>query len=172
MILCKKDLAKAIDSSVFPGAQGGPLMHQIAGKAVAFGEALRPEFKTYQQKVLDNARHLAACFVERGLDVVTGGTDCHLVVVDLRKTDMTGQDVETRARSAGIVLNKNVVPNDPRPPRLASGIRVGTPAVTSRGMGKTEMKQLAGVIADLVGGKDPAGYAKQVQELCARFPLP
>lgn len=172
LILCKQELAKAIDSSVFPGAQGGPLMHQIAGKAVAFGEALRPEFKAYQQSVKDNARHLASCLVERGLQVVTGGTDCHLVVVDLRSTPMTGQDVETRARAAGLIINKNAVPNDPRPPRQTSGIRVGTPAVTTRGMGKTEMKLLANIIADLVAGKDPASFTKQVQELCTRFPLP
>jgi glycine hydroxymethyltransferase len=172
LILCKQELQKPIDSSVFPGAQGGPLMHQIAGKAVAFGEALQPAFKAYQQRVKDNAQHLAKCFVDRGLQVVTGGTDCHLVVVDLRSTAMTGQDVETRARAAGIVVNKNVVPNDPRPPRQTSGIRVGTPAATSRGMGKPEMETLAAILADLVAGKDPASFTKQVQELCARFPLP
>lgn len=172
MILCKQELAKAIDSSVFPGAQGGPLMHQIAGKAVAFGEALRPEFKAYQQRVKDNAQHLAKCLVDRGLQVVTGGTDCHLVVVDLRSTPMTGQDVETRSRAAGLIINKNAVPNDPRPPRQTSGIRVGTPAVTTRGMGKAEIAQLAGILADIVAGKDPASFTKSVQELCARFPLP
>ena len=172
MILCTQALAKAIDSSVFPGAQGGPLMHQIAAKAVAFGEALQPAFKAYQQQVLDNSRHLAQCFVERGLAIVTGGTDCHLCVVDLRSTAMSGQDVETRCRAAGIVLNKNVVPGDPRPPRQTSGIRVGTPAVTTRGMGKTEIGVLAGIIAEIIAGKDPQGFRPKVQELCNRFPLP
>ena len=173
MVLARgAELAKKINSSVFPGAQGGPLMHQIAGKAVAFGEALRPEFKVYQQRVKDNAAHLAACLMGHGLDLVTGGTDNHIVLVDLRKSESTGADVEARALQAGLSVNKNGVPGDPRPPMVTSGLRLGTPAATTRGMGKAEMEVIAEVIVGLVRGQDPAGFKGRMQELCAAFPLP
>ncbi|MCA8977177.1 MAG: serine hydroxymethyltransferase [Planctomycetes bacterium] len=172
MILATKELIKQINSSVFPGAQGGPLMHQIAGKAVAFGEALRPEFKTYQQRVADNAGWLASCLVEHGLDLVTGGTDNHIVLVDLRRTSMTGADVEERALAAGLAVNKNAIPRDPRPPMVTSGLRIGTPAVTTRGFGRDQIKAIADIIAGLVRGEDPDRFRGIVQELCAAHPLP
>ncbi len=172
MILCREEFRKKIDSSVFPGGQGGPLMHQIAAKAVAFGEALQPEFKIYQQRVQENASHLAACLSERGLVIVTGGTDNHIVLIDLRSTQTTGAEAEERCLAAGIALNKNLVPGDPRSPKITSGIRIGTPAVTSRGMGKAEMESLASIIADLVGGRDPSTCSGPVADLCSSFQLP
>ena len=172
MILATKDQIKAINSSVFPGAQGGPLMHQIAGKAVAFAEALRPEFKVYQQAVKDNAAFLAQCLAEQGLDLVTGGTDNHIVLVDLRGATMTGAEVEERALAAGLAVNKNAIPRDPRPPMVTSGLRVGTPAVTSRGFGRDQIRTTAEIIASLVRGEDPEKFRGIVQELCAAYPLP
>ncbi len=172
LILCTEEIRKKIDSSVFPGGQGGPLMHQIAGKAVAFGEALTPEFKTYQQQVVDNARLFAEMLSDRGMRTVTGGTDTHMVVVDLRDTDATGADVEERCFDAGISLNKNMVPNDPRSPKVTSGIRVGTAAATTRGMGKDEFARLATIIADIVEGGDPKTKRNEVHEICSAFPLP
>lgn len=172
LILCREELRKKVDSSVFPGGQGGPLMHQIVAKAVAFGEALRPEFKGYQESVRDNARAMAETLQERGLAIVTGGTDNHLVLIDLRATETTGADAEERCLAAGIALNKNMVPGDPRPPRVTSGIRIGTAAMTSRGMGIEQAKSLAGIIADLVGGKDPASCGGAVRDLCASYKLP
>ncbi|MFO1077064.1 MAG: serine hydroxymethyltransferase [Planctomycetota bacterium] len=172
MILASKDVVKQINSSVFPGAQGGPLVHQIAAKAVAFGEALQPEFREYQRRVKDNAAYLAECMVAHGLDLVTGGTDNHIVLVDLRKATMTGAEVEERALAAGISVNKNAVPGDQRPPMVTSGLRVGTPAVTTRGFGRGEIKQVADILAGLVRGDDPDRYRGIVQELCAQFPLP
>jgi glycine hydroxymethyltransferase len=172
MILCSQAVAKAIHSSVFPGAQGGPLVQQIAGKAVAFGEALQPEFRAYQQRVLDNARHLATCLQERGLDIVTGGTDNHIVLVDLRRTDVTGAEVEERALAAGLSVNKNAIPGDPRPPMVTSGLRLGTPAVTTRGFGAEQIGMVADVIAGLVQRQDPDRFRKVVMGLCEGFPLP
>lgn len=172
ILTTRPELAEKIDKSVFPGGQGGPLMHQIAGKAVAFGEALRPEFADYQRRVLANAQRLASRMVERGLTVVTGGTDCHMVVVSLVGRDITGAEVEQRALAAGITLNKNMVPGDPRSPRVTSGIRLGTPAVTSRGLGLAEMDQLADVLVGLISGRDPESYRGLVRELAGRFPLP
>lgn len=172
MILASAAIGDQIDRSVFPGAQGGPLMHQIAAKALAFGEALRPEFRTYQQRVKDNAAHLAACLVERGLGIVTGGTDSHLVMVDLRQRGVTGAEVEERGLAVGLSINKNMVPGDPLSPRKTSGVRLGTAAVTTRGMGKTEIGVLAAIIVDLIDGKDPAANRKRIAELCAAFPLP
>lgn len=172
LILCREELRKKVDSSVFPGGQGGPLMHQIVAKAVAFGEALKPEFKGYQESVRDNARAMAETLQERGLAIVTGGTDNHLVLIDLRATETTGADAEERCLAAGIALNKNMVPGDPRPPRVTSGIRIGTAAMTSRGMGIEQAKSLAGIIADLVGGKDPASCSGAVRDLCASYKLP
>lgn len=172
MILCREELKKKIDSSVFPGGQGGPLMHQIGAKAVAFGEALSDEFRSYQGAVQENARYMAECLSERGLAIVTGGTDNHMVLIDLRATDTTGAEAEARCLAAGIAVNKNMVPGDTRPPRVTSGIRIGTAAMSSRGMGKEEAGILAGIISDLVAGKDPASCSGAVRDLCATFKLP
>jgi glycine hydroxymethyltransferase len=172
MILCTKEFAKKIDSAVFPGGQGGPLMHQIAAKALAFGEALTPQFGDYQQRVRRNAEHLAACLAERGLRIVTGGTDSHMVVVDLRDRDVTGADVEERCLDAGIALNKNMVPGDPRPPRVTSGIRVGTAAPTTRGLDRDEFTRVADILVDIIGGGDPSKHRDTVAELCSAFPVP
>jgi len=172
MILAKKDVSKQINSSVFPGSQGGPLMQQIAAKAVAFGEALRPEFKSYQQRVLQNAQALAEHLLAAGLDLVTGGTDNHIVLVDLRKIDVTGAQVEERALAVGLSVNKNAVPGDPRPPMVTSGLRLGTAAVTTRGFGKPQIREIAEVIVGLVRGHDPDRYRPIVRGLCEAFPLP
>ena len=172
MILCRSSLAEKIDKSVFPGGQGGPLVHQIAGKAVAFGEALQPSFAAYQQRVLDNARRLAAALAERGLAIVTGGTDCHMVVVSLIGKDRTGDEVERAALSVGLVINKNMVPGDPRSPRVTSGIRIGTAAATSRGLGLAEMDVLAAMLVDLIEGRDLAAHQRTIRDLCAAHPLP
>jgi glycine hydroxymethyltransferase len=172
LVLARRELAKKIDSAVFPGAQGGPLMHQIAAKAVAFGEALQPEFAAYQARVRDNAVFLAQHLAGQGLDIVTGGTDSHLVLVDLRRTSVTGAQVEERALLAGLAVNKNAVPGDPQPPMVTSGLRVGTAAATSRGMGREEMQRVGDVIAGLVRGDDPDRHRAAVRELCEGFPLP
>jgi glycine hydroxymethyltransferase len=172
LILPKKVVAKQINSAVFPGSQGGPLMQQIAAKAVAFGEALKPEFKTYAQRVKENAAHLAERLLASGLDLVTGGTDNHIVLVDLRRTDVTGAHVEERALAAGLSVNKNAVPGDPRPPLVTSGLRLGTAAVTTRGVGKQQIATIAEVIVGLVRGQDPDRFRPIVQELCEAFPLP
>jgi glycine hydroxymethyltransferase len=172
MILAKKDVAKAINSSVFPGSQGGPLVQQIAAKAVAFAEALRPEFKVYQQQVKANAAWLAERLLAAGLDLVTGGTDNHIVLVDLRKTDVTGAQIEERALVAGLSVNKNAVPGDQRPPLVTSGLRLGTAAVTTRGFGKEQIHAVADVIVGLVRGDDPERHRAVVRGLCEAFPLP
>ena len=140
MILCKEDLAKKIDSAIFPGSQGGPLLHIIAAKAVALGEALQPEFKDYQSRILKNAQALAASLTESGFDLVSGGTDNHLMLVDLRKARVTGKEMEKRLDEVNITVNKNAIPNDPEKPFVTSGIRVGTPAVTTRGFREEDMK--------------------------------
>jgi len=139
----KEELAKKIDSAVFPGAQGGPLMHVIAAKAVAFGEALKPDFKDYQLRILENAKTLAKSFIKEGFDLVSGGTDNHLMLVDLRKFNTTGKDMEERLDHVHITTNKNKIPNDPQPATITSGLRIGTPAVTSRGFGEEEMIKIA-----------------------------
>ena len=172
MILAKKSVSKLINSSVFPGSQGGPLMQQIAAKAVAFGEALRPEFKAYAQQVKANAAFLAERLLAAGLDLVTGGTDNHIVMVDLRKLDVTGQQVEERALSAGLSVNKNAVPGDPRPPMVTSGLRLGTAAVTTRGFGRDQIAKVADVIVGLVRGQDPERFRGTIAALCEAFPLP
>lgn len=172
MILASEEVAKKINSSVFPGSQGGPIMQQIAGKAVAFGEALQPAFRDYQQQVKANAAHLAACLQNAGLKIVSGGTDNHIVLVDLQGTDVTGADVEERALVAGLAVNKNAVPNDPRPPMVTSGLRLGTPAVTTRGFGTSEIDAVADIVIGLVRGEDPQRYRSIVQELCEAHPLP
>lgn len=172
MILTTEDCAKKVNSAVFPGGQGGPLMHQIAGKAVAFGEALRQPFRDYAAAVKQNAAALCGHLAERGLKIVTGGTDSHMVVVDLRDEQVTGADVESMGLSAGISLNKNMVPGDPRPPRVTSGIRVGTAACTTRGMGLAEMEALADILIRMVRDRDPDSCRGRVQELCSAHPLP
>jgi glycine hydroxymethyltransferase len=172
MILSTADCAKKINSSVFPGSQGGPLVQQIAGKAVAFGEALRPEFRSYQQRVKDNAAHLANGLQAAGLKIVSGGTDNHIVLVDLQGTGVTGADVEERALAAGLSVNKNAVPNDPLPPMVTSGLRLGTPAVTTRGFGTAEIDRLVEIVVGLVRGEDPERYRATVLELCEAYPLP
>ena len=140
MILCKEEFAKKIDSAIFPGSQGGPLEHIIAAKAVALGEALQPEFKDYQSRILKNAQALAASLTESGFDLVSGGTDNHLMLVDLRKARVTGKEMEKRLDEVNITVNKNAIPNDPEKPFVTSGIRVGTPAVTTRGFREEDMK--------------------------------
>jgi glycine hydroxymethyltransferase len=172
MILASEEVAKKINSSVFPGSQGGPIMQQVAGKAVAFGEALQPAFRDYQLQVKANAAHLASCLQNAGLDIVSGGTDNHIVLVDLQRTEVTGADVEERALVAGLAVNKNAVPNDPRPPMITSGLRLGTPAVTTRGFGTTEIEAVADIVVGLVRGEDPQRYRSIVQELCDANPLP
>ena len=175
LILCKSKYAKAIDKSVFPGMQGGPLMHVIAAKAVCFKEAAAPEFKTYAHQVVANAKALAAELMARGYDLVTGGTDNHLLLMDLRRAGLSGAEVEDALHKAGITVNKNAVPNDPRPPAVTSGIRIGTAAVTTRGLGEAEFKVLGGWIDDAVKRRgDDAALAKirkQVSDLCASYPL-
>ncbi|MFN4181894.1 MAG: serine hydroxymethyltransferase [bacterium] len=173
-ILCRKDYAKSIDRAVFPGGQGGPLMHVIAAKAVCFYEALQPEFQQYQRRVLENSRHLASTLQNLGFRIVSGGTDNHLFLVDLRSLGLTGKDAENSLEMAGITVNKNTIPFDPQPPTICSGIRIGTPAVTTRGMGKAEMEWIAQAIYRVLTRKDEATIEKvrqEVRELCEQFPL-
>ncbi len=177
MIMCKQDWAKKIDSRIFPGTQGGPLMHCVAAKAVAFAEALKPEFKVYQQQIIDNARALAAGLVECGNRLVSGGTDNHKMLLDLRPghPDVTGQQAEDWLGAAGIVVNKNMIPFDERKPTQTSGLRLGTPALTTRGLKEAEMKTLAGLIHRILaaGGAGPIIEAAraEVLEICEQFPL-
>ena len=177
LILAKSnpDLEKAFNSRVFPGSQGGPLMHVVAAKAVALKEALSPEFNNYQQQVLDNSRALVDGLLKRGLDIVSGGTDNHLCLIDLSGKGLTGKDVEAALHLANITTNKNAVPNDPQSPFITSGIRVGTPAITTRGFGLTEMQLLADWIADIVdnmGDESVIARVKQeVLDTCAKFPV-
>ena len=175
-ILCTADLARKIDSAVFPCMQGGPLMQAIAAKAVCFGEALRPDFALYARQVVDNARTMAAEVSAAGLRLVSGGTENHLILVDLTPLGLTGQAAETALESVGIIANKNAIPFDPRPPRIASGLRLGTPAITSRGFGEKEVKQVSHLIARTLNNReDPAeleSVKKEVQELTAAFPVP
>ncbi len=181
MILSRDaDIGKKINSAIFPGLQGGPLMHIIAAKAVAFGEALKPEFKTYIQAVCDNARALAGVMVERGLDIVSGGTDTHLMLVDLRPKKLTGKAAEASLENAAITCNKNGVPFDPEKPMVTSGVRLGSPAATSRGFGIEEFTEVGNMIGDVLDGlaANPDDNSKaegevkaKVQELCGRFPI-
>lgn len=171
------DLEKKLNSAVFPGGQGGPLMHVIAAKAVAFKEALAPEFKAYQQQVVKNAQAMAEVFVERGFDVVSGGTQNHLFLLSLIKQGLTGKDADAALGAASITVNKNAVPNDPQSPFVTSGLRIGTPVVTTRGFGEEECRELAGWITDILsvlGTPEEAriiGMVKEkVQELCQKFP--
>jgi len=175
LILCRKPWAAAIDKAVFPGTQGGPLMHIIAAKAVALGEALQPEFKTYAQKVVNNAKALSEALLAEGLDLVSGGTDNHLMLIDLRNINLTGKDAEHLLDEVGITCNKNAIPFDPNKPMLTSGVRVGTPAATARGMDEAAMKTIAKIIALTL--KNPTSESAHnearglVKDLTAQFPL-
>jgi glycine hydroxymethyltransferase len=174
-VLSTAEHAEKLDKSVFPGLQGGPLMHVIAAKAVCFGEALTPGFREYQQRVVGNAAALAAGLLARGFELVSGGTDNHLMLVDLRRRGMTGKAAEEALQRARITVNKNAVPNDPQKPWITSGIRIGTPALTTRGMGTVEMDAIAGWIARVLEAPADAEVARAVErevlELCAGFPL-
>jgi glycine hydroxymethyltransferase len=174
LILCGADLAKAIDKSIFPGTQGGPLMHVIAAKAVAFGEAATREFKTYSRRIVANAKRLAAALMERGFAIVSGGTDSHVMLVDLRSRGLTGKVAEDLLVRSGITVNKNTVPDDPQSPFVTSGIRLGTPALTTRGMGEEEMTRIAELIDEVLTRRDEATVARvlgEVEDLAADFPL-
>ena len=173
MILCKEELAKKIDSAIFPGSQGGPLLHIIAAKAVALGEALKPEFKTYQEQIIKNAAALAQSLTDAGFDLVSGGTDNHLMLVDLRKAHITGKELEKRLDEVCITVNKNAIPNDPEKPFVTSGIRVGTPAVTTRGFGEEEMKVIGSLIWQAATDFDAKADSirEAVAAMCAKHPL-
>ena len=174
MILCGEALAKQVDKSVFPGHQGGPLMHVIAAKAVAFGEVLEPGFREYARKVVENAKALAVALQARGFAIVSGGTDSHLMLVDLRPKGLTGKLAEQLLDRAGITVNKNTIPDDPQSPFVTSGIRLGTPALTTRGMGTSEMKRVATLVDRVLVGQDDAtidAVRGQVEELARAFPL-
>ncbi len=173
MILCKEEHAKKIDSAIFPGSQGGPLEHIIAAKAVALGEALKPEFKVYQQRILDNAKAFAKGLMDSGFDLVSGGTDNHLALVDLRKAGITGKEMEHRLDEVNITVNKNAIPNDPEKPFVTSGIRVGTPAATTRGFGPDDFTEIAKIIwaaaTDFEGNQD--ALRARVAALTEKYPL-
>ncbi len=175
-ILSTQDRERAINSAVFPFSQGGPMMHAIAGKAVAFGEALQPEFKEYQSAVVENARTLAQGLTDGGLRVISGGTDNHLVLVDLTPISVTGQEAEDALGKVNITVNKNAIPFDTRPPRVTSGLRLGTPAVSSRGFGKEEMRDISGLIVKTLANIGNAAVEKEVREdvegIASRFPVP
>ncbi|MEO3681087.1 serine hydroxymethyltransferase [Shewanella vesiculosa] len=170
-----EDLYKKLNSAVFPGGQGGPLMHVIAGKAVAFKEALEPEFKLYQQQVVKNAKAMVSVFLDRGYKIVSGGTENHLMLVDLIGRDLTGKEADAALGNANITVNKNSVPDDPRSPFVTSGVRIGTPAITRRGFKEAEAKELTGWICDILDDASNAEVAErvkgQVLALCARFPV-
>ena len=173
MILCREEYAKAIDKAIFPGTQGGPLEHVIAGKAVCFGEALKQEFRTYQHQIILNAKALEKTFREEGIRMVSGGTDNHLLLLDFTGTEMTGKQMESLLEDANITVNKNTVPNETRSPFVTSGIRVGTPAATSRGLKEPEMKKVAGWIARALREGEAAvpEIRKQVEDMMAGYPL-
>ena len=175
MILCKEEYAKAIDKAVFPGIQGGPLMHVIAAKAVALGEALQPEFKEYAEQVIKNAKVLAAELIAKGLTIVSGGTDTHVMLVDVRNTGLTGKEAEHLLDKIGITANKNTIPFDPASPFVTSGVRLGTPALTTRGLKEDDMKEIADIIATVLQNpEDTAKHqdaAKRVAALCEKYPL-
>lgn len=173
MILCREEFAKQIDKSVFPGTQGGPLMHIIAAKAVALGEAMTPEFKEYQTQIAKNAKTLCGALINEGLDIVSGGTDNHLMLLKLIKNGITGKELEKRLDEVHITANKNTVPNDPQSPFITSGVRLGTPAVTTRGFKEPEMLKIAKWISDSVNDFDNSKerIAAEVSELCSHFPI-
>jgi len=174
-IMCKTTLAAAVNKTMFPGIQGGPLMHVIAGKAVAFKEALTPEFREYQRQIVANSKALAEALIARGFRLVSGGTDTHVVLVDVASKGLTGKAAEAALDKAGLTVNKNAIPFDTQPPTVTSGIRLGTPALTTRGMREAEMRQVAGLIADVLADVEDANrqarVAGQVRELTTAFPL-
>ena len=173
MILCKEQYAKIIDKAVFPGTQGGPLMHVIAGKAVAFGEALKPEFKAYQEQILRNAKAMSETFVESGIKLVSGGTDNHLMLLDLSDTDVTGKQLENMLDEVNITLNKNAVPFDKRSPFITSGVRIGTPSVTTRGFKEDDCRTIAKLIVKIIKEKENAydEVRAEVKKLIEKYPL-
>ena len=173
MILCREKYAKAIDKAIFPGTQGGPLMHIIAAKAVCFGEALKPEFAAYGKKIVENAKVLERELTARGVNLVSGGTDNHLLLLDLRGTGVTGKELERRLDEVNITANKNTVPGEPESPFVTSGVRIGTPAVTTRGFGEAEMVEIARWIAECIFDFEASKerIAAEVGALTARFPL-
>ncbi len=175
MVMMKESQEKQVNSRVFPGTQGGPLMHVIAAKAVAFKEALEPGFKEYQKQIVKNSRKLGECLTKMGLKLVSGGTDTHLVLVDLRETELTGKIAEETLEQAGITVNKNAIPFDPRPPAVTSGIRIGTPAVTTRGMKEKEIEMIANFIKEALNNpgseKVLSRIKNDVRELCSQFPI-
>ena len=173
MILCREELAKAINKAVFPGTQGGPLMHVIASKAVCFGEALKPEFKAYQEQIVKNAKVLADSLMAEGFDLVSGGTDNHLMLIDLRNMEITGKQLEKQLDEVYITVNKNAVPNDPQSPFITSGVRIGTPAVTSRGLKEDDMKNVAHLIKlAATDFENSADYIRaEVTKICEKYPL-
>lgn len=173
VIMCKEQYAKAIDKAVFPGTQGGPLMHVIAAKAVAFKEALSPEFRVYQTQIVKNAKAMAERFTEHGVRLVSGGTDNHLMLVDLRKENMTGKELEALLDRAHITANKNTIPFETTSPFITSGVRIGTPAITSRGMKEEEAKTIADLVTEVIRGREEAieSVSAQVAALCEKFPI-
>jgi len=175
LVLCEKELAPAIDAAVFPGMQGGPAVHTIAAKAVCFFEAMQPEFVCYQKSVLENARALASELQRHGMRIVSGGTDNHIILVDLSRLGITGKDADEALEAAGITVNRNAIPFDPRPPRITSGIRLGTPAVTTRGFGPEEMKRIASLIVSVLSPSADKLAQEQVRrearEMCRQFPI-
>jgi glycine hydroxymethyltransferase len=175
IIMCRSDYAAPIDKCVMPGIQGGPLMHSILTKAVAFGEALKPEFKQLQQHTVDNANVLAKALIQKGFSLISGGTDNHLMLIDLRKQELTGKYAEEILEKGGIIANRNTIPGDQRKPSITSGIRLGTPALTTRGMGKAEMEIVAGFISELLQNHDNEKLIqtvrREVRELAAKFPV-
>ena len=173
LILCKEEYKKAINKAVFPGMQGGPLEHIIAAKAVCFGEALKPEFKEYQQQIVRNAKAMADTFTERGIKMVSGGTDNHLILLDLSNTDMTGKELNDMLESVNITVNKNAIPFDPLKPSIASGIRIGTPAITTRGFKEEDAKIVANLIADIIFNRENAfpSVKAEVKRLTEKYPL-
>ncbi|MBI5846518.1 MAG: serine hydroxymethyltransferase [Nitrospirae bacterium] len=175
MIMCRAEHAKAVDKVIFPGIQGGPLVHVIAAKAVAFKEAMTEDFTAYQSRVVENAKTLADELIKRGFSIISGGTDNHLMLVDLTNKNSTGKDAEDALDKAGITVNKNAIPYDTRPPAVTSGIRLGTPSITTRGMGKAEMVEIAEIISSVIENcTDPGkiqAFAERVKVLCNKFPI-
>jgi glycine hydroxymethyltransferase len=175
IIMCRAEYAKAVDKMIFPGIQGGPLMHVIAAKAVALKEAMGEDFKRYQKAVIENARTLADELVRKEFRIISGGTDNHLMLVDLRMKGITGKDAEDALEKAGISVNKNAIPYDERPPAITSGIRLGTPSVTTRGMGTAEMREIADLISEVINNsREPEVIkenAERVRKLCDKFPM-
>jgi len=175
MIMCKAEYAKAVDKMIFPGIQGGPLVHVIAAKAVALKEALSPQFKEYQGMVIKNAQRLAAELIKGGFKIISGGTDNHMMLVDLTVKNITGKDTEEALGRARITVNKNVIPFDERPPTVTSGIRLGTPCVTTRGMGEAEMVEIANILSSVIQNNQDTGtmnaLTQRVDALCEKFPI-